>query len=90
MKKWNITRIEFESGVWKEIQDFVARHPQYKKMIEDRLNDLLDFPDLFWQSAHIVDENHGYFLTKNQKIELAGKIDRQKALALVTHFSFHH
>ena len=89
MKRWDIKKVEFEPGIWEEIERFVGNHPQYRKMIQERINDLMEFPDLFWQSAHIRDENHGYFLTRNQQIELAGKVYRKESLIRVTHFSFH-
>ena len=88
MKTWGINNLEFDPAVWTQIKAFVEKHPELEALLQERLNDLLEFPDLFWQTARIVDAEHGYFVTRNQQIELAGKVYRSKSLALVTHFSF--
>jgi hypothetical protein len=90
MKNWKIENIEFEPEAVKTLKEFVSKNPNYKKLIDARINDLLNFPDLIWQSAFIESGAEGYFLTKNQQIELAGKAYQDKRLILVTHFSFHH
>jgi hypothetical protein len=89
VKKWGIKHIEFEPEVRIELKDFVEKNPAYKKLLDDRLNDLMNFPELVWQSAFIESEDVGYFLTRNQQIELAGKAYKAKHLVLITHFSFH-
>jgi hypothetical protein len=89
MKNWNLKEIEFEDGVWDAIAAFLKDNPKYKKMLEERINDLLNFPDLAWQSAHGANESEGYFTTRNQQIHLAGKAYRKKGLIVITHFSFH-
>ncbi len=89
MKKWTIRTIEFEPAVREQLKDFAAENPGYKKLLEARINDLLNFPDLVWQSAFLENDNVGYFLTKNQQIELAGKAYKDQSLILITHFSFH-
>jgi hypothetical protein len=89
MKKWTIQTIEFEPAVRDQLKDFAVKNPAYKKLLEIRLNDLLNFPDLVWQSAFLENDNVGHFLTNNQQIELAGKAYKDKALILITHFSFH-
>lgn len=90
MKKWDIHHLEFDPAVWGEMQAFVRKHPEYEEMLKERLDDLLEFPDLFWQEAYLLDENVGYFVTRHQQIELSGKVDRSKGRVLVTHFSFRH
>jgi hypothetical protein len=89
MAKWNLKDVEFEDGVWDTIEAFLKDNPKYKKILEDRINDLLNFPELFWQSAHVENENEGYFTTKNQQINLAGKVYKKKGLIVISHFSFH-
>jgi hypothetical protein len=89
MPKWNLKGIEFEGGVHNAIKAFLKDNPKYKKMLEDRINDLLNFPDLFWQSANVENQNEGYFTTKNQQINLAGKAYKNKGLVVITHFNFH-
>ncbi len=65
----------------------MAEYPQYEGMLQARIDDLIRFPELLWQEAHIVDEDTGYFVTHNQRLELAGKVYRGKGLVLITHFS---
>jgi hypothetical protein len=89
MKNWGIESIEFEPEAAKAIKAFAEVNPTYKKQIEDRVNDLLNFPELVWQSAFVKGGKEGYFLTKNQQIELAGKVYKDRRLVLITHFSFH-
>ena len=90
MEKWNIKRIEFAPGVKEKIDFFVdEQHPELKKMVEDRIKDLLNYPDLLWQIVEMEDRVNGRFITKNQQIELAGKVSRKKSLAVITHFGFH-
>ncbi|HTA76618.1 MAG TPA: hypothetical protein VK791_05635 [bacterium] len=89
MSKWSLKEIEFEEGVHNAMKAFLKENPRYKKILEERINDLLNFPELFWQSAHVENENEGYFATKNQQINLAGKAYKKKGLIVITHFSFH-
>ena len=89
MKNWKIENIEFEPEAARVLKEFISKNPTYKRLIETRINDLLNFPDLAWQSAFIESETEGYFLTKNQQIELAGKAYKDKGRILITHFSFH-
>ena len=90
MEKWNIKRIEFASGVKEKIDFFVdEQHPELKEMVEGRIKDLLNYPDLLWQIVEMEDRENGRFITKNQQIELAGKVSRKESLAVITHFGFH-
>ncbi len=89
MKHWKIKTIEFEAGARLLLNDFLAKNPTYGKMVDERVDDLLNYPDLMWQSAHLVDGDFGYFVTRNQQLDLAGKVYRARHLALVTHFVFH-
>jgi hypothetical protein len=89
VRKWEIKNIEFEPEVRHKLKEFAEKNPTYKKQLEDRLNDLMNFPELVWQSTFIESEDIGHFLTKNQQIELAGKAYKDKHLVLITHFSFH-
>jgi hypothetical protein len=89
MKSWDLETVEFAEGVYVAMETFLAKNPRYQKVLEDRINDLLNFPDLVWQSAHMENENEGYFVTTNQQINLAGKAFRNKKLILITYFSFH-
>lgn len=89
MPNWNLREVEFEAGVWDAMEAFLKGNPKYKKMLEERINGLLNFPDLVWQSAHVENESEGYFTTRHQQINLAGKAYKEKRLIVVTHFSFH-
>ena len=51
MEKWNLKEVKFEEGVYEAVEAFLEVNPGYKKMLEDRINDLLNFPDLVWQAA---------------------------------------
>ena len=88
MESWRLRSVEFEPGVWEEVLRFLEVYPQYEGMLRARIDDLIRFPELIWQEAHIVDGDTGYFITRNQRLELAGKVYRRKGLALITHFSY--
>lgn len=90
MEKWKITVIEFESHARQALAEFIEKYPAYEKMIEARINDLLNYPDLTWQTVFIESETIGVFYTKNQQIELAGKAYKIQKRVTITHFSFHH
>jgi hypothetical protein len=89
--KWNITKIKFAPGVEEQINFFLSddEYPEFRKMVGDRIDDILNYPDLFWQVAVIDDANNGHFYTKHQQIELAGQVNRKAGVAVITHFGFH-
>jgi hypothetical protein len=89
VEKWSIEAIDFEPHAKKAMAVFLIKNPSYKKMVENRINDLLHFPDLVWQSVFMESENVGNFRTINQQIELAGKAYETRRLIVVTHFAFH-
>lgn len=91
MKKWDIKDIAFDPTVEKALRVFLRGNPTYKKMLDARINDLLNFPELVWASALIDDEdsNEAEFVTHNQQIDLAGKVYRKSGLVYITYFAFH-
>ena len=92
MEKWKLTFIDFEPETEKALEDFIKDHSEYKKMLDDRINDLLNFPDLVWASAVFdrKNSNFGEFVTYHQQIDLAGKVYRKTGVIYITHFEFHH
>jgi hypothetical protein len=90
MERWDLKIVDFEPGVMEKIKDFAKDNPQYAKQIDARINDLLNFPDLIWQSTAIKSKDIGHFFTRNQQIELGGKVYRKEGRVLVSHFSFHN
>ncbi len=89
MERWDLKIIDFEPGVMESIKAFTKDNQQYAKQIDDRINDLLNFPDLIWQSTAFKSKDIGHFFTRNQQIELGGKVYRKEGRVLVSYFSFH-
>ncbi len=91
MEKWNIKSIDFDDEVKISIRKFIKDNPTFKKMLDERINDLINFPELFWASAVLDKENPDFaeFVTYHQQIDLAGYAKRKEGLAVVTHFEFH-
>ncbi len=91
MEKWNLKKIDFEPEVELVLLEFIKKHQTYKKMLDARINDLLNFPDLVWASAVFDDNdsNTAEFITYHQQIDLAGKVYRKNGLIYITHFEFH-
>ncbi len=91
MGKWRIRFIDFDPEVEAALRDFIGKNPVYKRILDARLNDLLNFPELIWATAVFdqADSNEGEFVTKHQQMELAGKVYRRSRTVYITHFSFH-
>lgn len=89
MERWKVESIDFEPHAQKAMAAFLEKNPTYKKMVQDRINDLLNFPELVWYSVFIETEVTGDFYTKGQQIELAGKAYKVEKRIVVTHFSYH-
>lgn len=91
MEKWKIQFIDLDPDVERTIRRFIAANPVYGKMLEERINDLLNFPELVWATAVFdqIDSNEGEFITQHQQMVLAGKVYRRSKTAYITYFSFH-
>lgn len=91
MKKWNLKKIDFELEVEKALRLFITKNPTYKRMLEERINDLLNFPDLIWATAVFdkAESEQGEFVTFHQQIDLAGVVYRKTGVIYITHFEFH-
>ena len=91
MGKWGLRNIEFEPETEKALKEFIKDNPVYKEMLDSRINDLLNFPELVWASAVFdrKDSNLGEFVTYHQQIDLAGKVYRKTGVIYITHFEFH-
>src|SRR5271157_4118295 len=91
MEKWGLRCIEFEPETEKALKEFIKDHSEFKKMLDARINDLLNFPELVWASAVFdrKDSNVGEFVTYHQQIDLAGKVYRKTGVIYITHFEFH-
>ncbi len=91
MGKWGLTKIDFDPETEKALKEFIKDHSDYKKMLDARINDLLNFPELVWASAVFdkKDSNVGEFITYHQQIDLAGKVYRKTGVIYITHFEFH-
>lgn len=91
MKKWNIQSIDFDPETGKVLQEFIKKNPTYKKMLDARIKDLLNFPELIWATAVFdqFDSNEGEFVTCHQQMDLAGKVYRKSRIVYITHFEFH-
>ena len=91
MEKWKIHSIDFDDDTKKAIKVFTKNHSTFKKMLDDRISDLLNFPELFWASPVFDQEDSDFaeFVTYHQQIDLAGYVRRGKGIATITHFEFH-
>ena len=91
MEKWHIKAIDFDPATGKALLAFLEDNPTYKKMVDARIGDLLNFPDLAWASSITdrEDSNRAEFVTYHQQIDLAGKVYRKSGVVYITHFEFH-
>jgi hypothetical protein len=91
MGSWTIRFIDFEPDAEKAMKEFIKKNSKYKKMLEDRINDLLNFPELVWASALFdkEDSDLAEFVTYHQQLDLAGYAKRGEGKVVITHFEFH-
>ena len=89
--KWKINDIELTPDVATAIDAFVDEHPKYADILDDRINDLLNFPELLWASAVLDKKNpdRATFVTNHQQIDLAGTANRSTGKVVITYFAFH-
>ncbi len=89
--KWKIIDIELTPEVATAIDAFVDEHPKYADILDERINDLLNFPELFWASA-VLDkksQDRAIFVTNHQQIDLAGTANKLTGKVIITYFAFH-
>jgi hypothetical protein len=87
---WNIIEVIIHPDLQPAIELFQDEHKDLVKLLEKRINDLMNYPELVWATA-VFDSPHsktGEFITKGQKIDLAGTA-RKNGPVTITFFEFH-
>ena len=90
MENWKITNIIIHPDVLAALELFRDEHKGLGPLLDKRINDLLNYPELVWATAVFdgADSTFGEFITRGQKIDLAGTAQKNGP-ATITFFEYH-
>jgi len=86
MSQW---KIEISEEVQVAMQRAISRRPDLEKLVNQRIQALLDFPPSRWFRIASRPSQAGFYPEPGQKVRLTGWVDFQRHLIQITRFSFH-